>query len=106
LAMLVLVTGRWWWFARRGKEQRCRKCGYELTGLKSEACPECGAALTPRNCVTGLRSRRRMAIGPVALLLIGGAWWFGEGRAPRHGWLSEKVQWHWAVHRSKTEGFF
>ncbi len=102
LALLVLVTGRWWWFARRGSEPRCRKCRYELTNLKSEACPECGTALTPRNRVTGLRSKWRMALAPVALLLIGIAWWFGEGHVPRHGWVSEKVQWHWAVHQRTT----
>jgi hypothetical protein len=96
LALLVLVTGRWWWFARKGKEPRCRKCRYELTNLKSDACPECGTALTPRNRVIGMRSRWRMALAPAALLLIGSAWWFGESHVPRHGWVSEKVQWHWA----------
>jgi len=99
LALLVLVTGRWWWLARRGKEPRCRKCRYELTNLKSDACPECGTALTPRNRVIGMRSRWRMALAPAALLLIGSAWWFGESHVPRHGWVSEKVQWHWVVHQ-------
>jgi len=103
LALLVLVTGRWWWLARRGKEPRCRKCRYELTNLKSDACPECGTALTPRNRVIGMRSRWRMALAPVALLVIGSAWWFGESHVPRHGWVSEKVQWHWAFPRDRVD---
>lgn len=103
LALLVLMTGRWWWFARRGKDPRCRKCGYDLTNLKSESCPECGTVLTSRNRVTGFRSRWRMAVAFAALLIISGTWWFGEGRLPRHGWISEKVQWHWAVHRDSID---
>lgn len=27
---------------------KCRHCGYDLTGLKSARCPECGKLLTPR----------------------------------------------------------
>jgi len=42
--VLVLVRGplRWWWFARRG---RCERCGYDLTGNVSGVCPECGRRL-------------------------------------------------------------
>lgn len=47
---------------RRGVDPHCRRCDYLLVGIDSAKCPECGAALTPRNVVRGERLRRRGAI--------------------------------------------
>ena len=33
---------------RRPRPGRCRRCGYDLTGNESGACPECGRATAPR----------------------------------------------------------
>ncbi len=31
------------------KPRRCAECGYSLKGIKSNTCPECGATITPRD---------------------------------------------------------
>jgi len=59
----VLVAGvilvKWGlWPRRRGTTPYCRACGYNLTGLTSEQCPECGHALAGGNVVYGRRHRR------------------------------------------------
>ena len=54
---------------RRGNTPRCRTCEYDLTGLVSERCPECGTAITAHTTVYGERYRRPI-IGVVGLLLI------------------------------------
>jgi len=55
---------------RVGSEPHCRKCGYNLTGLLSEHCPECGADITDANVVIGRRQRRRPPLIAGLLLLI------------------------------------
>ncbi len=80
-------------------EPHCRRCNYQLTGLRSESCPECGAALTERTIVIGKRVRRRLIrnsfIGAVLLslgytaMLLGGV--------PRQGVVSAWFDWHSAT---------
>jgi len=68
---LVLVT-----VALRGKrvggEPRCKSCEYNLTGLTSNRCPECGHPFTPRTVVRGVRRRRpiSLCVGAVLLALV------------------------------------
>src|SRR5687768_2249915 len=56
---------------RRGDTPHCRKCGYTLTGLSSERCPECGQALSEDTIVYGERARHPIlgAVGSLLLLL-------------------------------------
>ncbi len=66
-AGLVIRGG---WPRRRGTEPRCRACDYNLTGLTSDRCPECGATLTSAAVVHGVRRRRPVMIATGVLLLL------------------------------------
>lgn len=55
--LIVGLRGR-----RVGDEPRCRKCSYDLTGLDSNRCPECGTTITLRTTVRGMRHRRKPAL--------------------------------------------
>ena len=54
---------------RRGSTPRCRTCEYDLTGLVSDRCPECGTVITIESKVYGERYRRPV-LGVIGLLLI------------------------------------
>lgn len=42
---------------REGVRPRCPSCGYDLTGITSDACPECGSAIDPdRVYMSGVRA--------------------------------------------------
>ena len=74
VGVLVLV----WVFVRprRGDEPHCRKCNFNLVGLKEPArCPECGRDLAgPRAMVRGQRpSPKRGLCWFVGIALMGGA---------------------------------
>ncbi len=62
---------------RVGYEPRCRRCRYNLTGLMSKICPECGADLKATDATAiGLRKRRTaLLFAGAALLLFGVAAW-------------------------------
>ncbi len=57
---------------RIGQEPRCRKCNYNLTGVESKECPECGVDLSESAQCVGQRHRKlsRLASG-VPLLMLG-----------------------------------
>lgn len=60
-----------------GKRQSCKKCGYDLRGLKSATCPECGAINTrpsrrERDREDSARVARDSYLQPALMLLIGG----------------------------------
>lgn len=57
--------------ARTGTTPRCAKCSYNLTGLSSQRCPECGTELTAGTIVYGdfRRSWSRMILGCVCLAI-------------------------------------
>lgn len=79
-AALLAGVGLFWFLAalfprRRGDEPRCRSCGYNLTGISSERCPECGQALVGGAVVRGTRRRR-------PLLAVCGLLCFALGAAP------------------------
>jgi hypothetical protein len=54
----------WWglWPRHRGSDPHCRHCGYNLTGLESTCCPECGQAWTSKTVLIGELHRRPKAI--------------------------------------------
>lgn len=54
---------------RIGDEPRCRRCNYELTGLVSERCPECGAEVSEKNTVKGARRRNRRFLVIASVIL-------------------------------------
>jgi len=56
--------------ARTGDEPRCRGCGYQLQGITSDRCPECGRELSPANIVTGHRTRKPL-LGAFGIVVIG-----------------------------------
>ncbi len=60
---------------RRGDTPHCADCGYNLTGLISNACPECGTAMAPGSIVRGEPyRRRRLAVAGVCLLIVALGW--------------------------------
>jgi hypothetical protein len=75
------------WPRRRGETPFCRTCGYNLTGLVSERCPECGTALGPATIILGERRRRWVVIGAGSLALT--AWLVvGFWAVPRVDWYA------------------
>ncbi len=77
-APLFLITGvflgrqwRRWQKQRRidDREPRCASCGYQLTALTSDRCPECGASTHARNRVIGKPHVRRL-VGVTGLWFV------------------------------------
>ncbi len=65
LALLIVgLRGK-----RIGDEPHCRKCKYNLTGIVSTSCPECGTVLSPQSIGWGLRKFRPIFV-IVAMLLF------------------------------------
>lgn len=48
----------------------CERCGYDLTGVPNDACPECGAAIAPPSWPAALseRDKRRLSLIEAALV--------------------------------------
>ncbi len=71
-----------------GGEPRCRRCTYQLTGIQSQRCPECGSVLDDRGVVYGLRKRRWVVLATA--LLLWGIWVSGH----EYYWGSiRRIQW-------------
>jgi hypothetical protein len=74
---------------RRGTMPHCPRCDYNLTGLTSERCPECGTTITPANLVYGEKVRqlwlKLAALAVVVGLLIPAVRW-----AWSHDWYRLK----------------
>jgi hypothetical protein len=71
LGLLLLAFGLW--PRRRGDTPYCRKCGYRLTGLTSERCPECGRLLADDGVVHGeVRRKPLLAVLSIFLLILSG----------------------------------
>jgi hypothetical protein len=99
IAVLIALAGIWLlkigrWPRRRGSERHCRRCEYNLSGLSSDKCPECGAQLSERNVVIGER-RRRAGVAWVGVMLLisslmglGMAW---RGPLARVDWYRYKL---------------
>ncbi len=59
---------------RLGTTPHCRRCGYNLTGLTANACPECGGVCDARGVVWGTRRRSRPALlSALIVLALGGS---------------------------------
>jgi hypothetical protein len=74
---------------RVGDEPRCSKCGYNLFGLTSERCPECGSIASGKNVVVGVRRRRWRLLGLGLFCLLVSVSWLGlvgYGRAKGINW--------------------
>lgn len=62
---------------RRGTTPHCARCEYNLTGLTSDRCPECGTEMIPANIVYGEKIRRpwlavtSLAVAVIVMILIG-----------------------------------
>lgn len=61
----------------RGRRQTCKKCGYDIRGLKTAQCPECGTVNTrpsrrERDREDSARVARDSYLQPALMLLIGG----------------------------------
>ena len=95
LVLLTFVVGlvlllRGLWGRRVDRAPHCRKCGYNLTGLTSNRCPECGAELTPQMIVHGTRRRRVHSLVVGASLLVVGAVFLGTWAYAR----AQQVNWY------------
>ena len=66
LAVFLLVRGlrgRW-----VGGEPRCRRCRYQLTGVESGRCPECGLEFDEFSVARGIRKRRWGSLSALVLI--------------------------------------
>ncbi|MDB5323687.1 MAG: hypothetical protein JWN40_5318 [Phycisphaerales bacterium] len=105
VGLWLLKRGRW--PRRRGNGRFCRRCEYDLSGLTSARCPECGTELSERNVATGERRRRAgLALTGAMLLIIslaglGTVWW---GPLKQVDWYRYKLsRWVAADLRSTDE---
>lgn len=48
LLLTAIPTASLWWVDRRHPRGHCQKCNYNLAGLTTAICPECGQGLEPR----------------------------------------------------------
>ncbi len=77
-SVLLLVLGVRGW--RRGRERVCAKCGYDVRGLESPRCPECGLLLDEKGVAIGVRRRSPvMACIGAVLFAAGGLVGFVKG---------------------------
>ncbi len=65
----ALLARRAWWSRRFGTAAHCRRCNYNLTGITSSRCPECGVDLSSGNIVRGERRQPGIA-GWAGVLLL------------------------------------
>ncbi len=78
LLIALLLVGTWLFIRGRrprrvGDTPHCRRCDYNLTGLKHPTCPECGAWLFPRTIAIGDRHPRKGRIaGGLMMMAIAG----------------------------------
>lgn len=108
---VAIVIGLWAlgriWRQRRRRVaagvEHCRRCDYQLTGLGSDRCPECGMQLTPRNRVRARSLRRRAVVPAVVLGLVAGGYVVARSHAPRDVAVPERFHWRsvapatWAI---------
>jgi len=71
-----LALGAWALFTDRAKHRRCPRCRYNMTGIESRRCPECGCRARKEKQLFKTRRRWRWALIALVLVLGGGgtAW--------------------------------
>jgi len=97
--LTAILVGAGVWLVRRFVRQfgvrgevgqpMCRGCRYQLTGVVSDHCPECGMVLTAENRIVGLSFRSvglRFAVQWLAIVLA--VVLLHTIRLPRSGWVS------------------
>ena len=84
----------------------CRRCNYNLTGLSSQRCPECGTLITARTRVRGRATWRRLIVPACVFALAAGAYLTADIRAWRQPAIPAGLQWRalwpatWAMERN------
>lgn len=77
----VILLGCALWVRRRGDAPHCRCCGYNLTNLTSDRCPECGTPLSDKTVARGARERRPfLAIVGLSICLLAAVPWYRGAR--------------------------
>jgi len=96
---------------RRGSTPHCACCDYNLTGLTSDRCPECGTEMTPANIVYGELAGRPWgkalaAVITLALLILAGrwAWSYDWYRVRPNSWVLSDLQSSSLTRRSTAWG--
>ncbi len=82
----------------------CRKCRYNLTGLTSERCPECGSLVAKVGVVMGRRRRRRrLIVAGLVLLMPSAAILIGAQTqwARSVNWYQKLPTW-WVLHDAES----
>ena len=74
-------------------EEYCRRCDYNLRGLPSPQCPECGTQLTPENRIPGRRRWPRVIVVCGLLVFVVAGYGFAAMRLPRQGSVSQWIEW-------------
>jgi hypothetical protein len=84
---------------RRGTTPHCARCDYNLTGLTSECCPECGAEMTAGSIVYGELVRRpwgKVLAGVIVVVLLvpaaRWAWSYDWYRVRPAAWVLSDLQ--------------
>ncbi len=93
LALLVLgVRGR-----RFDDHPVCRRCRFDLVGVETSRCPECGRDLAERKAVRIGNRRRRPAFiacgALLSLISLTGVGILGWAAATNHNWLRSQPEW-------------
>ncbi|NLE58562.1 MAG: hypothetical protein GX616_09400, partial [Planctomycetes bacterium] len=99
LAVGILLLGMLSRPRRRGTTPHCARCEYNLSGLTSNRCPECGTEMIPANIVYGEKIRRpwlavtAVALAVIVMVLIGRwAWDYDWYRLRPTSWVISDVQ--------------
>jgi hypothetical protein len=96
--VVIFVLGasflvEWRWPRRKGEAPHCAKCDYNLTGLQSDRCPECGTPIDSRSTPRGEPQRKRWLVyAAIACWLWGG---FEVYRFVRQGNLYQSYPLSW-----------
>lgn len=113
------VGGDWWAtlkLRKAGALRRCRKCFFDMSGLTTLVCPECGKTAKSEKVLRGVR--RRWGVASLCMLLFSASWVVSrmpEIRSGRFEWVPTSAlliataalgeldpSSEWGVHRSVT----
>ena len=75
-------------------EPHCSRCKYQLTGLTSNTCPECGATLTKTAIMIGKPVTRRIIAGCIVMVLPASYGALHLFDAPRNSSVNKWLEWN------------